>query len=123
MTKTEMRELNRLTNAIKQTMVYVAYMNCSKVIFDNLEETIDDDIDNAFTGIEFSFPEYSCIGDTVTRNCAKSEIYQALEHCKTWRAFDPKFDISGYLKGSITGESVMEDIINMNGDDDEEDGE
>ena len=120
MTKTEMRELIRLTNAIKQTMVHVAYMNCSKIIFDNRECTVDEDIDNAFTGIEFSFPEYSCITDTVTRNCAKTEIYEAIEHCKTWRKFDPKYDILSYLESNITGASVMEDIINMNSDDEDD---
>jgi len=123
MTKTEMREFNRLTNAIKETMIHVAYMNCSKIIFDNRECTIEDDIDNAFTGIEYSFPEYNCITDTTTRNCAKSEIYAAIEHCKTWRAFDPKFDISSYLRSAITAASVMEDIIEMNADDEEEEGD
>lgn len=120
MTKTEMREFNRLTNAIKQTMIHVAYMNCSKIIFDNLECTVEDDIDNAFTGIEFSFPMFSCITDTVTRRCAKSEIYQAIEHCKTWRNFDKKFDILGYLQSSITASEVIDDLISMNSEDEDE---
>lgn len=120
MTKTELREFNRLTNAIKQTMVHVAYMNASKIIFDNRECTVDEDIDNSFTGIEFSFPMFSCITDTVTRRCAKTEILEAIEHCKTWRKFDPKYDILGYLQSNITGQGVIEDLIDMNSEDDEE---
>ena len=120
MTKTELREFNRLTNAIKETMVHVAYMNADKIIFDNRECTVDTDIDNAFTGIEFSFPMFSCITDTVTRRCAKTEIFEALEHCKTWKKFDPKYDILGYLQSNITAASVIEDLINMNSEDDED---
>ena len=115
-----MREFNRLTNAIKQTMVHVAYMNASKIIFDNRECTVDEDIDNSFTGIDYSFPMFDSITDTVTRNCAKSEIYEAIEHCKTWRDFDPKFNILGYIEANVKGQSVIEDLIDMNSEDDED---
>jgi hypothetical protein len=119
MTKTEMRELNRLTNAITQTMVSIAYTNYYRQK-DNEPETVDDDVDTAFTAIEYSFPMFSCITDTVTRRCAKTEIYEALRSATTWCAFDKKIDPLNHIKSSITAESVMDDIINMNGEDDED---
>jgi hypothetical protein len=119
MTKTEMRELNRLTNAIKQTMISIAYTNYNKQK-DNLTETIEDDIDTAFNAIEYSFPMFQCITDTVTRRCAKSEIHEAVRQTITWCKFDKRIDPLNYIQNLIDAEGVMEDIIDMNGDEDED---
>jgi hypothetical protein len=122
MTKSEMRELNRLTNAIKQTMVSIAYSNFNRQKRERTE-TVDDDIDTAFTAIQYSFPMFSSITDTVTRRCAKTEIYEALRQTTTWCNFDKRIDSLNYIQNLITAESVMDDIINMNGEDDEDETE
>jgi hypothetical protein len=119
MTKTEMRELSRLSSAIKQTMISIAYSNYSNQC-DNLPNTVGDDIDTAFTAIEYSFPMFQCISDTVTRRCAKTEIHEALVQTTTWCKFDKNIDPLTYIKSQITAGSVMEDIIDMNGDDEDD---
>ena len=119
MTKSEMREFNRLTNAIKQTMVSIAYSNYQRQKRER-PESIEDDVDTAFTAIQYSFPLFSSITDTVTRRCAKTEIYEAVAQTKKWCDFDKRIDPADYIKNLINAESVMEDIIDMNGDDDED---
>ena len=123
MTKSEMLNLVRLQNAIKHVMVDVAYQNASKVIFDNRTDTVDEDVDTAFMAISYCFTDFESIDDTVTRRCAKTEIYEAIRSAQAWRKLDANLDILGHIKSSITAESVIEDIINMNSDDDEDSDE
>ena len=120
MTKTEMREFNRLSTAIKEVMINIAYMNASKIIHDNLEDTIEEDVDTAFMAISYSFPMFESIEDTVTRRCAKSEIHEAIRTVQQWRKLDSNLDILAHLRNNITAESVLDDIINMNGSEDDE---
>lgn len=111
MTKTQKREFNKLSGAIKQTMIDITYSNYYRQL-DNREETIDNDIDVAFFAIGNCFPEFNSIGDTVTRRCAKTEIYTLLDSLKN---VDVK-DRSDYINNNITAESVLDDIMEMNSD-------
>lgn len=122
MTKTQIRQLKQLTVAVKQIMVSVAYLNADKIIHDNLEDTVDHDIDTAFMSISYCFPDFSTIDDTVTRRCAKTEIYLAIDDCKTMYKSDNKFNILDYLEKSIDAESVIDDV-KMMFEDDEDDEE
>jgi hypothetical protein len=110
MTKVQKRELARLTAAIKQTMVSICYQNLDS-------DNIENDVDVAFTAIEHCFPEFDCITDTVTRRCAKTEIHDVLtaaqEMCKV---NGNRRGVLEMIEQSITAESVMDDIIDMNDD-------
>jgi hypothetical protein len=70
--------------------------------------------------ISYCFTDFQSIEDTDTRRYAKTEIYEAIRSAQAWRKLDPKLDILGHIKANITGQSVIEDIINMNGDDEDE---
>jgi hypothetical protein len=61
------------------------------------------------------------LSDTVTRRCAKSEIYSVLDQVVAFRAANPGVAFY-HLFDNLTAESVMEDIVSMN-EDDEEDAE
>lgn len=102
-------EFLRLQNAIKQTMISICYLN-----LDN-PDNIENDVDVAFTAIEYSFPEFECISDTVTRNCAKFEIYEVYEAAQQMRKQNGNYKgVLEMIQESITAESVLEDIIQMN---------
>lgn len=120
MTKSQMLSLVRLQSAITNVMVDVAYQNASKVIVDNLPDTVDEDIDTAFMAISYCFTDFQCIEDTDTRRYAKSEIYEAIRSAQAWRKLDSNLDILSHIKANITGADVIEDIINMNSDDEDE---
>jgi hypothetical protein len=117
MTKTQSAELSRLQYAIKQAMVSICYHNASNMYVDNRTETVDHDIDIAFMAIGCSFPDFHSIQDTVTRRCAKTEIYDILRSLKTASTRDYLMIIE---QQSDIGDTVMEDIINMTDDDSDE---
>lgn len=112
-----MLDTTKLESAIKHTMVSICYRNLDSETVDNIEN----DVDIAFTAIEYSFPEFDCITDTVTRRCAKTEIYQVYRDAQEMRKTNGNYrGVLEMIQESITAESVMEDIINMNTDDQEE---
>lgn len=112
-----MTDFSKLESAIKQTMISICYMNLDSETPDNIEN----DVDVAFTAIQYCFPDVECIEDTVTRRCAKSEIFEVFESAQEMRKVNGNYaGVLEMIEQSITAESVMEDIINMNTDDDEE---
>jgi hypothetical protein len=109
-----MTKFSKLESAIKQTMISICYSNLDNKSPDNIEH----DVDVAFTAIDYAFPEIQCICDTVTRNCAKSEIHEVLEQAQAMKQINGNYrGVLEMIEQSITAESVMEDIINMNSDD------
>ena len=103
-----MTNFTKLENVIKQSMVSICYRNLD---IDNIEN----DVDMAFTVIQYSFPEFECIEDTVTRRCAKSEIYEIVEQAQEMKKVNGNYKgVLEMIEQSITASSVMEDIINMN---------
>ena len=84
---------------------------------------VENSVDSAFMALSFSLPGDICIDDTVTRRCAKTEIYETLELVKSFRADNPGVPFHHIFDENLTAESVMEDIINMNEDDDFEEAE
>jgi hypothetical protein len=112
-----MTKFSKLESVIKQTMVSICYSNLDSDTPDNIER----DVDVSFTAIDYAFPEIQCICDTVTRRCAKSEIYEVLRQAQAMKQINGNYrGVLEMIEQSITAESVMEDIINMNSDDDEE---
>lgn len=111
-----MFDITKLQSAIKQTMISICYRNLDSETPDNIEN----DVDVAFTAIQYSFPEFQCIEDTVTRRCAKSEIYEVFRNAQEMRKVNGNYrGVLELIEQSITAESVMDDIINMNTDDEE----
>lgn len=112
-----MTDFSKLESAIKNTMVSICYHNLSSETPDNIEN----DVDVAFNAIQYSFPEFECIEDTVTRRCAKSEIFEVFRNAQEMRKVNGNYrGVLEMIQESITAESVMEDIMNMNTEDDEE---
>ena len=112
-----MTKFSKLESAIKQTMVSICYSNLDSETPDNIEH----DVDVAFTAIEYCFPEIECITDTVTRRCAKTEIHEVYQTAQEMKKVNGNYrGVLEMIEQSITAESVMEDIIDMNTDDDED---
>ena len=112
-----MTKFSKLETAIKQTMISICYSNLDNESPDNIEH----DVDVAFTAIEYCFPDIDCITDTVTRRCAKTEIHEVYRQAQELRKADGNYrGVLGMITQSITAESVMEDIISMNTDNDED---
>lgn len=112
-----MTKFTKLEIAIKQTMIDICYRNLDSESPDNIEN----DVDVAFTAIEYCFPEIECITDTVTRRCAKTEIHEVYQTAQEMKRVNGNYrGVLEMIEQSITAESVMEDIINMNTDDDED---
>lgn len=109
-----MLDTTKLESVIKDTMIAICYRNV-----DNESEDIENDVDIAFTVIQLSFPEFQCIEDTVTRRCAKTEIYEVYRAAQEMRKQNGNYrGVLEMIEESITAESVMEDIINMNTEED-----
>lgn len=115
-----MRELNRLTNAIKHTMVSIAYTNFIRISRETGVDNVDNEVDIAFTAIEYSFPDFECITDTTTRNCAKIAINEVIESTISWIKLDSKIEALSFIQQNISIDEVIDDIIEMNGDEDQE---
>lgn len=106
-----MTKFSKLKSVIKQTMFSICYRNLDSETMDNIEN----DVDIAFTAIQYSFPKIECITDTVTRRCAKTEIYEVYRAAQEMRKVNGNYaGVLEMIEESITAESVMEDIINMN---------
>jgi hypothetical protein len=111
-----MTKFSKLESAIKQTMIDICYRNLDSESFDNIEN----DVDVAFTAIQYCFPEIECICDTVTRGCAKTEIHEVYRTAQEMKSVNGNYrGVLEMIEQSITAGSVMEDIINMNSDDEE----
>ncbi len=105
-----MTNFSKLESVIKQSMISICYRNLD---IDNIEN----DVDMAFTVIQYSFPEFECIEDTVTRRCAKSEIYEIVQQAQEMKKINGNYrGVLEMIEQSITAESVMDDIIEMNTD-------
>jgi hypothetical protein len=102
----------RLQKAIKSTMISIA-IHAS--YFEDAD--IERDVDVAFDVLSECFEDIDCICDTVTRRCAKSEIHSVLRDVKQHKSQNDKFDAFQYIEDNIDCESVYEDIIDMNSDD------
>jgi len=124
MTKVQKRELARLSEVIKQTMVHIAFMNVTKIMYDGdlasknapaymYEDTSDNDVDVAFNALCYAFPAFASITDTDTRNLAKCEIDEVITIALLQRKNDPNFNCMKYIESTITAEEVIEDIIAM----------
>lgn len=107
------KEFVRFQDACKNTMTEIAFMNMENT------DSIEDCVDVAFMALSYAFPTIDSISDTVTRRCAKSEIYNIVEICRDLRSEDKSFNVLQYIEENLTCESVFEDIINMQEDDDE----
>ena len=101
-------QIKNLEKAIKSTMIEIAYHNYET------PDKVDHDIDTAFFTIGNCFPKFDSIGDTVTRRCAKSEIYSVIEHAKSQNIVGGHF--LKFAEEHITGEEVIEDILEMQED-------
>jgi hypothetical protein len=113
MNKVQKRAMPRLTAAIKHTMVSICYNNLDSDTPDNIEN----DVDVAFTAIQYCFPEFDCIIDTVTRRYAKIEIHDVLTAAQEMRKVNGNYrGVPKMIEQSITAESVMDELIDMNDD-------
>lgn len=111
----------RLQKAIKSSMFSIAMHAFYFENEANAKVDIDRDVDVAFSTLSDCFDEIQCITDTVTRRCAKSEIYSILRQVKDLKSKDAKFDAYAYIENNLDCESVYEDIIDMNSDDEDSD--
>jgi hypothetical protein len=100
-------EFIRFQQAIKTTMISVAYLNYET------PDNVENDIDVAFHAIDTCFENFSC-SDTVTRRCAKSEIFDLIQQATDEGVRGGHF--LTFVQDNITCESVFEDIIAMHSD-------
>lgn len=112
-------DFDRVESVILNVMRSIASLNVSSYTAGNSDK-VEDDVDASFFALDYAFPEVDCLSDTVTRRCAKSEIYSVLDEVVKFRAENPGVAFY-HLFDSITAESVMEDIIDMNADDENDD--
>lgn len=112
-------DFDRIQSVIRDTMVSIASLNVSTYTEGNSDK-VEDDVDASFFALSYAFPEVNCLGDTVTRRCAKTEIYEVLDQVVAFRASNPGVAFYHLFK-DITAESVMEDIMAMIEDEDEDD--
>ncbi len=110
-------DFDRIQSVIRDTMVSIAHLNVTEFTEGNYDR-VENDVDASFFALAYAFPEVNCLGDTVTRRCAKSEIYGVLEQVVAFRAANPGVPFY-HLFNTITAESVMEDIIEMVEEDDD----
>jgi hypothetical protein len=82
-----------------------------------LERIIDSKVGTAFSAISLCFPDFSSLCDTVTRNCARSAIHEVIAMCIEQNVKPgPAHDI---IDENLDLESVWEDLIAMNDEDEE----
>ena len=112
-------DFDRVENVIRDVMRSIASLNVSSYTEGNSDK-VEDDVDASFFALDYAFPEVSCLSDTVTRRCAKSEIYSVLDEVVKFRAENPGVAFY-HLFDRITAESVMEDIMDMNEDNENDD--
>lgn len=99
----------RLQGAVKSTMIDVACLNYET------PDQVDFAIDTAFFAIGNCFPQFDCISDTVTRRCAKTEIYTLFDEAKLLNMRGG--DFFRFVEENITCESVFDDLVAMHDDD------
>ena len=115
----------QLQKIIKSTMITIASSLYDRTTYvadfkdEKLADQIDNDVDVAFSVISDMFENITCICDTVTRRCAKSEINSLVRKCIKLRLENDKFDAFKYIEDHTLCESVYEDIIAMNTDNDD----
>lgn len=115
-------DFDRVEGIVKEVMRSIAMCSVDRFT-DGDTDYIETSVDNAFMALSYALPDVVCIDDTVTRRCAKSEIYETLELVKEFRADNPGVPFYHIFDENLTAESVMEDIINMHEDDDLEEAE
>jgi hypothetical protein len=111
-------DFDRVESVVLNVMRSIAQLNVSSYTEGNVDK-VEDDVDASFFALDYAMPEVSCLSDTVTRRCAKSEIYSVLDQVVAFRAKNPGVAFY-HLFDNLTAESVMEDIIAMNEDDDDD---
>jgi hypothetical protein len=111
-------DFDRIQSVIRDTMRSIAQLNVTEFTEGNYDR-VENDVDASFFALGYAFPEVDCMSDTVTRRCAKSEIFTALEQVVAFRAANPGVAFY-HLFDDITAESVMEDIMDMCEEDDED---
>jgi hypothetical protein len=111
-------DFDRIQSVIRDTMRSIAQLNVTEFTEGNYDR-VENDVDASFFALGYAFPEVDCLGDTVTRRCAKSEIFTTLEQVVAFRAANPGVAFY-HLFDDITAESVMEDIMDMCEEDDED---
>ena len=103
-------DFNRIETVVCQVMRSVAQLNLSSYTEDNGIK-VDNDVDASFFALDYAFPEV-CFSDTVTRRCAKTEIFDVLDQITKFRANNPNTPYY-HLFDNITAEAVMDDIREM----------
>jgi hypothetical protein len=111
-------DFDRVESVVLNVMRSIAQLNVSSYTEGNVDK-VEDDVDASFFALDYAMPEVDCLSDTVTRRCAKSEIYSVLDQVVAFRAKNPGVAFY-HLFDNLTAESVMEDIIAMNEDDDDD---
>ena len=113
-------DFDRVEYVILSVMRSIASLNVSSYTQGNVDK-VEDDVDASFFALDYAFPEVSCLSDTVTRRCAKSEIYSVLDIVVKFRAENPGEPFYHLFDEHLSAESVMEDIMDMNEDDENDD--
>ena len=111
-------DFDRIENVIRDVMRSVAQLNVSSYTEGNSDK-VEVDVDASFFALDYAFPEV-CFSDTVTRRCAKTEIYGVLDEVVKFRAENPGVAFY-HLFDRITGEEAMEDIRDLCEDDENDD--
>ena len=105
-------DFNRVESVVRNVMRCVASLNVSSYTDGDVDK-VSDDVDASFFALGYAMPELECISDTVTRRCAKDEIYEVLDMVVKFRAENPGVCFYHIFDEHLTAESVMEDIIAM----------
>lgn len=113
-------DFDRVESVILSVMRSIASLNVTSYTEGNVDK-VEDDVDASFFALDYAMPEVSCLSDTVTRRCAKTEIYEVLDMVVKFRAENPGVAFYHIFDEHLTAESVMEDIIAMNEDDEDDD--
>jgi hypothetical protein len=111
-------DFDRVEVIVKEVMNCIAMCSVDRYTKGDTDY-VEDSVDSAFMALSYALPDVVCVDDTVTRRCAKSEIYSVLDQVVAFRAANPGVPFY-HLFDSITAESVMDDIIAMNEDDDDD---
>ena len=104
-------DFDRVETVVRQVMRSIAQLNVSTYTEGNVDK-VEDDVDASFFALDYAMPEV-CFSDTVTRRCAKTEIYEVLDQVVKFRAENPGVPFYHLFDEGITAEEVMDDIRAM----------
>ena len=112
-------DFDRVEQIVTDVMRNIAFCSVREYT-DGNEDVVENAVDNAFMALSYALPDVNCIDDTVTRRCAKSAIYEALDVVVKFRADNPGVAFHQLLNDNLDVEAVMEDIINMHSSDEDD---